>query len=390
MADSDKINQIETKNINKVSGVLGKNINRMGNTIVKFDIVPQGLIVFYNDTIMPDGWSQFTLANNKAIVGAGSSYSVNSSGNGNGLTPSLSGFGGSTGSGGSHSGSNHALDKTTISSSGSHISGDGTAGSHSHNLGNIVLSQIDRTNSVLIKSDVEKDTFPAKTQILSTGNMSSLGLSQGRSTNKPLFGSTSNTELDNAGYIQLTSAGSHTHLGNYFSYGDGYWYNPNNGTYYYEYADKGNHSQNLTLNSGEMTLELKRVLLSLWTNASQSFEMASGMIAMWESLTPPDGWLLCNGSNGTPDLRDCFIYPVTTGSENTTPQGDNKFRVNINRTITHNGSHDHTQNYNTGYWYYDQKYLQTYSWSHNHSISRNNVVDYLPPYYALSFIMKAA
>lgn len=35
----------------------------------------------------------------------------------------------------------------------------------------------------------------------------------------------------------------------------------------------------------------------------------SGVIAMWSGTiaTIPSGWLLCNGSNGTPDLRDRFI-----------------------------------------------------------------------------------
>lgn len=35
----------------------------------------------------------------------------------------------------------------------------------------------------------------------------------------------------------------------------------------------------------------------------------SGMIAMWHGTiaTIPAGWYLCNGSNGTPDLRDKFI-----------------------------------------------------------------------------------
>jgi hypothetical protein len=35
----------------------------------------------------------------------------------------------------------------------------------------------------------------------------------------------------------------------------------------------------------------------------------SGIIVMWKGsvTTIPDGWALCNGSNGTPDLRDRFI-----------------------------------------------------------------------------------
>lgn len=38
----------------------------------------------------------------------------------------------------------------------------------------------------------------------------------------------------------------------------------------------------------------------------------TGMIVMFTGSTAPSGWALCNGSNGTPDLRDRFI--VGTGS----------------------------------------------------------------------------
>ncbi|MCP4459080.1 MAG: hypothetical protein GY816_13815 [Cytophagales bacterium] len=32
-----------------------------------------------------------------------------------------------------------------------------------------------------------------------------------------------------------------------------------------------------------------------------------GMITMWSGTTPPNGWILCDGSNNTPDLRGRFI-----------------------------------------------------------------------------------
>jgi hypothetical protein len=56
---------------------------------------------------------------------------------------------------------------------------------------------------------------------------------------------------------------------------------------------------------------------SVGTNTTQvattAFVLAnsvpSGMIAMWSGsvATIPSGWYLCNGSNGTPDLRDRFV-----------------------------------------------------------------------------------
>ncbi|MCP4705973.1 MAG: tail fiber protein [candidate division Zixibacteria bacterium] len=49
------------------------------------------------------------------------------------------------------------------------------------------------------------------------------------------------------------------------------------------------------------------------TGGSSSFP--SGGIIMWSGTlaTIPSGWALCNGSNGTPNLTDRFIYGVGTG-----------------------------------------------------------------------------
>jgi hypothetical protein len=40
----------------------------------------------------------------------------------------------------------------------------------------------------------------------------------------------------------------------------------------------------------------------------------TGMIIMWESLTIPDGWHECDGTNGTKDLRDRFVLGAGSGS----------------------------------------------------------------------------
>ena len=47
----------------------------------------------------------------------------------------------------------------------------------------------------------------------------------------------------------------------------------------------------------------------LQTAPAVSNTVPSGLIAIWSGSTGsiPSGWLLCNGSNGTPDLRNSFI-----------------------------------------------------------------------------------
>ena len=137
--------------------------------------------------------------------------------------------------------------------------------------------------------------------------------------------------------------------------------------------------------------------------------MWSGTIAAISSL---DGWELCDGSNGTPDLRDRFVIGATTdGSDNTFPglsvdeSGGSADAVVVehNHGITDSG-HAHslsresgTNNVNTQSDRYalatdnnagtDSTTTQTTGISiNNQGVSGTNAN--LPPYYALAFIMR--
>jgi hypothetical protein len=71
----------------------------------------------------------------------------------------------------------------------------------------------------------------------------------------------------------------------------------------------------------------------------------AGMIMMWSGTiaTIPSGWLLCNGSSGTPDLRDRFIVGATSDDAGVA-------KTNITGSLTQTGgskdaivvSHTHT------------------------------------------------
>jgi hypothetical protein len=84
-----------------------------------------------------------------------------------------------------------------------------------------------------------------------------------------------------------------------------------------------------------------------------------GMIVMYNGSTAPAGWAICNGANGTPDLRDRFIIGAgssfnvnaTGGSYGTGAAGDHNhnvyaagnFGVNAaNAGHAHNSYHDHS------------------------------------------------
>jgi microcystin-dependent protein len=68
-----------------------------------------------------------------------------------------------------------------------------------------------------------------------------------------------------------------------------------------------------------------------------------GIIVMWSQENPPEGWAICDGTNGTPDLRAKFIVGVGTHYENGETHiynlkqagGEAKVTLNINQMPRH-------------------------------------------------------
>jgi hypothetical protein len=161
-----------------------------------------------------------------------------------------------------------------------------------------------------------------------------------------------------------------------------------------------------------------QVLLSAGGSTTPTWGSAipSGIITMWSGTiaTIPTGWYLCNGSNGTPDLRDKFIIGANADSGGAA-------KTNVTGSYTQTGgtkdaivvSHTHTATVTDP--------------GHNHTVGISAISDSgsgspprmtnsgttdtstattgisvaisttgssgtdqnLPPYYALAFIMKA-
>ena len=146
--------------------------------------------------------------------------------------------------------------------------------------------------------------------------------------------------------------------------------------------------------------------------------LPSGVILMWSGsiATIPTGWVLCDGTNGTPNLRDRFI--VGAGSTySVAATGGSKDATLVSHSHTYSGTtstagdHNHPiYNYRTndfnGAWNYkgmvysDDHQGTFYSYTdnagnHNHTFSGSTSTDgssatnaNLPPYYALAYIMK--
>lgn len=101
----------------------------------------------------------------------------------------------------------------------------------------------------------------------------------------------------------------------------------------------------------------------------------TGIITMWSGSTAtiPSGWVICDGTNSTPDLRDKFV--IGAGST---------YAVDATGGDT---THNHTGNtgYTGGGTLAGPGTAKIGTQSHRHTISS---VNHLPPYYALAFIMK--
>ena len=123
---------------------------------------------------------------------------------------------------------------------------------------------------------------------------------------------------------------------------------------------------------------------------SDSSLFVTGMIMMYNGSSAPSGWAICNGSNGTPDLRDRFI--VGTGSSYSLGNtgGANSVTLTIDQIPAHSHVYQNqvaVTNANERPWpasNNDCRLDDANTTSQGGGQSHEN----RPPYYALMFIMK--
>jgi microcystin-dependent protein len=149
--------------------------------------------------------------------------------------------------------------------------------------------------------------------------------------------------------------------------------------------------------------------------------MPAGGIILWSGSVGavPTGWALCNGSNGTPDLRDRFVVGAgnnySVGDNGGSGSGTAGQKQNItavsanpnqtmsvtvaNHTLTESQIPSHRHSYNRGRSFgNDEGDLTGFTGgggAHSHGATLNNAshthnttLDVRPPYYALAYIMK--
>ena len=150
----------------------------------------------------------------------------------------------------------------------------------------------------------------------------------------------------------------------------------------------------------------------LQTSAATVNPFTAGMILIWSGSigSIPTGWVLCNGSNGSPDLRDRFVIAAgsTYAVGGTGGSADAIVVTHTHTAAVSDPTHTHLQTLSggagpdTGY---NQTSSQTWSTTalgtthatagastgisvSNASAGSSGTNANLPPYYALAYIMK--
>lgn len=163
---------------------------------------------------------------------------------------------------------------------------------------------------------------------------------------------------------------------------------------------------------GDFKVALNKLILYLnevlGTDGSKA--VPSGIICLWSGSVDniPDGWALCNGENGTEDLRDKFVVGAGNSYAVNATGGNASQNVNLSGstgattlTVNQMPSHTHTVSGDAGiyeangvtfgaYWGNETKKTSATGGgqSHTHSLSASATVSTLPPYYAKCYIQK--
>ncbi|MGK7872667.1 MAG: hypothetical protein AB4426_04940 [Xenococcaceae cyanobacterium] len=161
-------------------------------------------------------------------------------------------------------------------------------------------------------------------------------------------------------------------------------------------------------------------IVSANSSSSNGSPLPSGTILMWSGSETdiPDGWALCNGENGTPDLRDRFILCAGTndisGSSGDATGHTHDISINISTNTNGGGEHNHK----FPHWFNksgrggggygvidisiagggsldgyqvtrtDGSHSHSLSYSQNLTSSGSSIPEIRPKWYALCFILK--
>jgi hypothetical protein len=357
-ADLTKYDQRLTSALTKING-----------QTISLPSIPAGLIVPIRAAAsVPTDWTLWSDADDYYIVGAGSTYSVGSSSSGTGSIACTDTAAGTHTVAGNNFGRN------------SSDCGTSADPNHQHTTWTASGLEPDYAKFRLVQADTYISTLPQDLTVFNASTGGSTGATQHQPTNDSIFGAASAAAESNGKSVAITSStdNDHNHGGVSGDTPSG-----SNGSAYKGYSKITSHAHTVTL---AFSLNLYRVALSAWYHATGNLTMQSGMIAMWEGATAPSGWSLCDGTGGTPDLRDYFVEIPNLDASSGTVSGDGTVSASA-VTSSSNGSHNHQSGGTCNDCPRETAYHASSGGAHTHDVSYSSGT-WLPPYYALTFIQK--
>lgn len=133
------------------------------------------------------------------------------------------------------------------------------------------------------------------------------------------------------------------------------------------------------------------------TVTGKSNVVPRGVIVAFTGTSPPAGWALCDGKNGTPDLRGRFIYGYGLGSGATINKRGGAETHKL--TVAEIPSHKHKNGFihNKGLQHDDDNEPHIHLGTSGEKMQGNNYTNAvgsdrphnnMPPYHVLAYIMK--
>jgi len=334
------------------------------------NILPEGLIIPYQGgTSAPSGWDLYTAANDKWIVGAGSTYAVDEN------SATNSDIVWTTSDGGLHTGSTfYGFADGGFADVGAVSSAAKYGGTHT-----VTVSGYDPgyEQLVFIKSQSDNVRFPQDGIVLGAQDFSGLSVVKDNARLLKAGATITSGAAQVADSVTSSTSGNHDHRSTSVAQKAG------NGNTCYDYIAAGGHAHTIGIT---LTQQTKRFYLSAWTDAAASFKGTSKMIAMYESVSPPAGWMLCDGTGGTPDLRDHFIQLDSAANDNQSA-GDNTVN-GTESSVSSSGGHAHQGGSNSGFLNRQAVHHSNSDGAHSDHVFDDDEA-WLPPYYALAFIMRS-
>lgn len=338
--------------------------------------VPVGLILPQRvGTSPPSGWASYTAANTRLIRGAGGAISSGQTGGSNSVTVS-----GSTSSAPNHTGATPYT--TFVGTNGGMLemiaaTPDTTSsGGHSHtySAGSVTIGAPVAMFPLIIKTGSIGLLAPAAAMMLSASPLAHALLQQITAYNGRLLGAASSQSQSGtatqAASPTYGSAGTHSHHNSQRL--DGSRPDFTNGGYEISDAGTGHtHTGVLTI-----TPNAQRRRMLCWGGA-EDFPIVVGSIGLWDTSNGavPTDWQMCDGTNGTPDLRGYFIEFASSNGGSTA--GNNTVSW-AGSTTPHAHNHRGALNYRA---IETQTALHDDGVEHSHSVSGSAA--WTPPFYGL-------